>query len=178
MREKRAFKVVGLLAEWLAGGLRVAEAQESVVTIHEYPAWTSLRECARRIVSEDDWLKGGGLHCPAPYFDNCYCRKDLGPVATSYIKSCAYTDCKYNDVDYTAVLNLYNDYCADHGFRAQAPNTVEGTTTIGSSDSPTVVITTIVTEVVVEGSTSLSSQCRPESSVALTAVFLAILFWC
>jgi len=136
----RAVLVLSVLQPFLA-----AAQNDGTVSIHDTNGYTSLRECARRIVSEDDWLKAG-LSCPAPYYNFCYCRSDLGSVATAYISSCVFTDCRYNSADLTSVVGLYDAYCAT---ATLSPGTTPKatTTSIGPGGTPVVVIpTTVIVE--------------------------------
>lgn len=94
------------------------------VTITDLPAWGSLGECGRRILSEDDWLRGEALKCPSPWFDNCYCNQNLGPIATSYMSSCIFTYCSTISAEFAAVVSVYDDYCG--AARARATPTPGG----------------------------------------------------
>jgi hypothetical protein len=85
------------------------------VTVTDLSAWGSLGECGRRILSEDDWLRGEALKCPSPWYNNCYCNANLGPVATSYISSCIFTYCKTVSAEFPSVLDVYNQYCGSLG---------------------------------------------------------------
>jgi hypothetical protein len=182
MRHLIQFDILVAIAWILSYSVSTALAADGTVTIELYPSFTSLRDCARSIVSHNNWLKWDGLRCPTPYYDNCYCREDLGPTATSYIRNVALTYCKYNSVDYTAVLNLYNSYCADHGLHPDRQPTAQNTgaagevtATIRSGATETIIITS-VTEVVVGGKTSRSSQFRRPPPLSLLAPLVAATF--
>ena len=47
-----------------------AQIDRATVTITDYPEWTYLHTCVRRILSEDDWLRGT-LKCPYPWYEDC-----------------------------------------------------------------------------------------------------------
>jgi len=145
----------------------------ATVTIQEYPAYTSLRACARNIFDNNNWLRSDGLKCAPPYLDSCFCRADLAPSATTYISNVVIKYCSYGTVDYSAAMGLYNQYCADRGV---VPATVDATTTVGSGDSTTVVITTLVTEISQGGSSSISSQLRPGLDVPFLVAAVGVGF--
>ncbi|KAM7194424.1 hypothetical protein V8F20_007950 [Naviculisporaceae sp. PSN 640] len=116
----------GLLVPVLGLGVRSALAQREYITkrqdvlkptvsVTEYTEWSYLRECERRILSEDDWLGGDlkGFGCTYPFDNICYCNTAKAEIATSYISSVVFSYCGDYASDYSAAVNVYDQYCSD-----------------------------------------------------------------
>ncbi|KAK0709261.1 hypothetical protein B0T26DRAFT_720985 [Lasiosphaeria miniovina] len=172
-----------LLAVSMLSAQHVAAQADATVSIQDSPAYTQLRACARRIVSEDDWLRAG-LSCPAPWYNFCYCRGDLRTVATKYISSCIFTDCQYNSVDYTSVVSIYDAYCATALLASPTPtppatapdHAVTVTSTISPGGTAVVIVATTIVHDSAGGSASSAAPGRspPPSRLAALAVCGAV----
>lgn len=82
------------------------------------------------------------LGCTAPWVNECYCRADQAPVASSFLSKCVSSVCLGSaSVDVSLALSVYDQYCATAmGTPAQA----RATTTIDPS-SPIVTVMIIST---------------------------------
>lgn len=96
------------------------------VTITDMREWSGLGTCGQQILSKNDWLKQG-LKCPSPWFNSCYCDRNLAPLATSYISSCIFTYCSTLSADFDEALDVYNSYCASTRVKGAAQPTSTGT---------------------------------------------------
>jgi len=82
------------------------------------------------------------LGCTAPWVNECYCRADQAPVASSFLSKCVSSVCLGSaSVDVSLALSVYDQYCATAmGTPAQA----RATTTI-DPNSPIVTVMVIST---------------------------------
>ncbi|KAH8727394.1 hypothetical protein GQ44DRAFT_825104 [Phaeosphaeriaceae sp. PMI808] len=90
---------------------------QATQTISSDPAYQSLRACGQLCfyLQKQDVL-GNNLKCCKQQYcldqadEQCYCREDLGPKATSYLSQCVNNRCS-SPVDFTSAVNVYDSYC-------------------------------------------------------------------
>ncbi|PVH94932.1 hypothetical protein DM02DRAFT_675849 [Periconia macrospinosa] len=91
---------------------------QATQTISSYPAYQSLRACGQSCfyneVKHD--ILGSNLKCCKQQYcadqadEQCYCREDLAPKATSWLSLCIDKRCS-SPVDFTSAVNVYDSYC-------------------------------------------------------------------
>lgn len=99
----------------------------STVSIESFPQYTELRGCAKccfRACNAGcafliaDILTCGGdnvVFCTNDAKDDCVCREDLQPVATTYLSSCVFSQCSSDMNDVTSAVKAYTNYCKSTG---------------------------------------------------------------
>lgn len=95
---------------------RLARPQ-ATQTISSDPAYQSLRACGQSCFYADKQdILGSNLKCCKQQYctdqadEQCYCREDLGPKATSWLSLCIDGRCS-SPVDFTSAVNVYDSYC-------------------------------------------------------------------
>lgn len=103
-----------LLLAFLAPHLARPQATQ---TISSDPAYQSLRACGQLCFYLDKQdILGNNLKCCKQQYctdqadEQCYCREDLGPKATSWLSLCVNERCS-SPVDFTSAVNVYDSYC-------------------------------------------------------------------
>ncbi len=95
------------------------------------------------------------LGCSAPWVNECYCRADLKPAASSILSKCVYSQCGQSaTVDVSLALSVYDGYCttALPGIAA-----VSATTTLADPNSPTVTVVIVTTSTTSPAGTSFGN---------------------
>jgi hypothetical protein len=93
---------------------------DAPVSFHQASGYATQRVCAFGCF--EDFHDPGypiarELSCP----NDCFCRPDLQPTATSYISSCLNGKCGRNSLDISRGLAIYTDYCTAAGYTTEAP---------------------------------------------------------
>ncbi|KAH9206147.1 hypothetical protein DL95DRAFT_469887 [Leptodontidium sp. 2 PMI_412] len=139
----------------------------------------SMRPCAQSCLGDpsgDDVRTGIGCGTVNGLGQNeCYCREDLQPAASSWLSTCVMARCSSNTVDLTSVISLYDNYCAT-ALAAEATTSGSAATTTGGTTTSSGGIPK-QTSSSASSSTfgpSLSTTIRSELAVMLaTILFLA-----
>ena len=98
-------------------GIRGAIAKEGTWAIQTFPAYSSQRRCGQYCL--DNAYTSAG--CVSPYYNECICRPNVRPTATSYLSYCvSLYGCDADDVDIKAALTVFEDYCSKAGAPATA----------------------------------------------------------
>jgi hypothetical protein len=164
-----------VLLAWLIIQARLVIAQQitGTVSIASDNGINHLRGCMIGVFADYGINLMATLQCPSPHYNSCYCRSDLGYLATSCISSINYKYCSYGDIDYTSELNFYNSYCA------QAMDAKAGavTSTFTSGSTPTVIVyTTVPAETANPANSAAASQfpSLPIMTTMLTMVLISV----
>ncbi|KAM7208554.1 hypothetical protein V8F20_001235 [Naviculisporaceae sp. PSN 640] len=108
----------------------VTAQEDGLVTIYEYPTFSSLRQCAQNCFVITAYttrdLLGPKLRCSVSTLkssklamNNCYCRPDLRTDAHELLSSCVGTKCPFNENDISTAQFLYDSYCSSNGYNYQ-----------------------------------------------------------
>lgn len=102
------------------------------------------------------------LQCDSePAYDNCYCRADFQPTASSYLSSCISKSCA-NKLDESIALSIHSQYCLQ--VTQTKPNTptltsLEDSTTFAiPAATITIMSTAVETAIIYTSSGSRSSE--------------------
>jgi hypothetical protein len=123
--------------------LRLTAANTSEQTVASVPAFKHLDPCAQgcffNIGSQGAFFGNleGAIGCSWNYqnpgINDCYCRTDKQPVATSYLSSCIANACTVGNpsIDINSGVGIYVGYCQSLGYLTpgEAPATVSATAT-------------------------------------------------
>ncbi|KAK4233471.1 hypothetical protein C8A03DRAFT_38819 [Achaetomium macrosporum] len=118
---------------------------DGLVTVYEYPAFSSLRACAQICFAVTDGtardLLGRRLGCSLSTIkssilavNNCYCRADLQTDAHDLLSSCVSRGCEFNENDILTAQMVYDGYCSSNGYSAGAPEPTPGAGGDGGQD--------------------------------------------
>jgi hypothetical protein len=112
---------------------QIAEGASSVTIISEN-GYKQLRQCAQFCVwhagAVDD-LMAEGLGCTSPWVNDCLCRLDLAPIASSFVSKCCSSRCTIGsaDGDVSSAIGVYNTYCQANGFAVAGAGAAVASTT-------------------------------------------------
>jgi hypothetical protein len=146
-----------------------APATQSLYSEDLYKQQRSCAQCCfEGCCCVNDDLVAGGLSCPSPVLNSCYCRGDLQAAAVSYISSCVSSACSSDTVDIQSATSLYQAYCVSNGYPPITTSTSTSTYTPSASQPQATTSTndlasTAVTSVVIVTQTLVSSS-NPSSA--------------
>jgi hypothetical protein len=144
-----------------------APATQSLYSEDLYKQQRSCAQCCfEGCCCINDDLVAGGLSCPSPVLNSCYCRGDLQAAAVSYISSCVSSACSSDTVDIQSATSLYQAYCVSNGYPPITTSTSIYTPSAGQPQATTStndLASTAVTSVVIVTQT-LVSRSNPSSA--------------
>jgi hypothetical protein len=144
-----------------------APATQSLYSEDLYKQQRSCAQCCfEGCCCINDDLVAGGLSCPSPVLNSCYCRGDLQAAAVSYISSCVSSACSSDTVDIQSATSLYQAYCVSNGYPPITTSTSIYTPSAGQPQATTStndLASTAVTSVVIVTQTLVSSS-NPSSA--------------
>ncbi|ORX90945.1 hypothetical protein BCR34DRAFT_620657 [Clohesyomyces aquaticus] len=92
----------------------------------------------------------GAINCEYPWLNDCLCRADQAPPATSFLSRCVSSNCDASGTeDFTRAVSVYDAYCRSAGYihDGAAKSTAAITTAaIVDPNAPTVTKVSVVTE--------------------------------
>jgi hypothetical protein len=103
-------------------------AQNSAYTIESVSAYSLQRTCVQNCLGG----LPGQIGCPFSYvyLNQCACRTDLQPSASTFLTGCVNNGCSRDPSDLSSAISLYDSYCVSNGF---ALVTVPASTTAATS---------------------------------------------
>ena len=145
----------------------------AAITIESQTPYLEQRSCVK--ICLKGYLPDTGdliyrLGCTYPYVNECYCRADAPPRASSILSDCVTslcTDIKSPTVDVSNAISVYNGYCAT---AAGVPATNNAQPTSNGGADVTVVILSTVT------ATNGAQMSEYRSLPSWTLVLFAILY--
>jgi hypothetical protein len=133
--------VIYLLAHFISPKQYLVYA-DGTASIQNIPIFSSQRPCAQNCVWWDvtpinvEALLAGSLGCQlSPIENDCLCRTDLQPSATSYLQTCVSTACNGNTQDIQSAQSIYLSYCSSNGYLT-ASTTQHAASTAGQQPAP------------------------------------------
>jgi hypothetical protein len=142
-------------------------------SIFSYPDYNLQRDCVKVFLwgSPSGGALSINLGCSAPWLNNCFCRADLAPAASSFLTKCATFECPGGEeatVDIAAGVSVYNKYCSE-AVAAQINTPPSQTTTSNSQPEITVIETLTPITTAIYTSTRLITIATSSSATSPTA---------
>ncbi|KAH8585718.1 hypothetical protein B0O99DRAFT_646356 [Bisporella sp. PMI_857] len=133
------------------------------ISIGDEPILKTQRSCVVKCVGRGDCTFGDDICGVAVQLgcagsNECFCRSDLRPSASSFLSSCiytAFTTCA-DTVDYVATASIYDNYCS---FTAPATTTATATGTFSTANGNAPVTATVSSSSAVQPSSSTDREC-------------------
>ena len=163
-----AFHAAFLVAILYATLLFSAEAK-GTLSLKDTPAYQTQRNCGQSCLNNIQYE----LDCAAaPFYNDCFCREDLQPIARGYLNGCVRKRGCDNTLDIGGAITAYDDYCRGAGYTAsspgkQIPTTAQTAVPPSITRVPTTRVTVLVTQQV-----SISTKATPTGTSELVLLLL------